>query len=140
MRDIRTRSGLRTRTASGFRCGRSDISETGYGDMTGSQPGFDRRVSGALDATPSRIPVVLGGCGSGRTWLLQRLQERAGRGAAQYIDVERCATTPERFLRGVPAPSRSPGHQGDHPPAPAREPFAPLLIFSPTARGGGGEA
>ena len=45
--------------------------------------------------------MILGGCGTGRTWLLQRVRERAGRGAAQYIDVERCATTPERFLQAV---------------------------------------
>src|SRR5919106_6734038 len=64
-----------------------------------------RRVTAALDATPSRIPVVLGGCGSGRTTLLQQLRERIGRTSAQYIDVERTATTPERFLRAVTAVS-----------------------------------
>jgi hypothetical protein len=64
-----------------------------------------RRVTAALDATPSRIPVVLGGCGSGRTTLLQQLRERIGRTSAQYIDVERTATTPERFLRAVSAMS-----------------------------------
>jgi hypothetical protein len=64
-----------------------------------------RRVTAALDASPSRIPVVLGGCGSGRTTLLQQLRERIGRTSAQYIDVERTATTPERFLRGVTAMS-----------------------------------
>jgi hypothetical protein len=107
--------------------------------MTGSQPGFDRRVHGALDAAPSRIPVVLGGCGSGRTWLLQRLQERAGRGAAQYIDVERCATTPERFLQAVTEPSPFPWHDGDRTPATAREAFDAVLTFFSTARGPGGE-
>src|SRR6187549_2417749 len=107
--------------------------------MTGSQPGFDRRVHGALDAAPSRIPVVLGGCGSGRTWLLQRLQERAGRGAAQYIDVERCATTPERFLQAVTEASPFPRHQGDRAPATAREAFDAVLTFFSTARGPGGE-
>jgi hypothetical protein len=64
-----------------------------------------RRVTAALDASPSRIPVVLGGCGSGRTTLLQQLRERIGRTSAQYIDVERTATTPERFLRAVTAVS-----------------------------------
>ena len=44
--------------------------------MTGPQAGFERRVQTALEASPSRIPVILGGCGSGRTWLLQRLRER----------------------------------------------------------------
>ena len=65
--------------------------------MTGSQAGFERRVQSALEASPSRIPVVVGGCGTGRTFLLQRLRERAARGTAQYVDVERCATTPEPF-------------------------------------------
>ncbi|MGH9346530.1 MAG: hypothetical protein ACRD26_04610, partial [Vicinamibacterales bacterium] len=69
--------------------------------MTGAQTGFERRIQSALEASPSRIPVVLGGCGTGRTYLLQRLRERADRGAAQYVDVERCATTPERFLDAV---------------------------------------
>ena len=107
--------------------------------MTGSQPGFDRRVHGALDAAPSRIPVVLGGCGTGRTWLLQRLRERTGRGAAQYIDVERCATTPERFLQSVTSASPFPWHGADRTPATAREAFDALLRFFDTARGPGGE-
>ena len=87
--------------------------------MTGSQPGFDRRVHAALDAAPSRIPVVLGGCGTGRTSLLQRLQNRTGRGAAQYIDVERCATTPERFLQSVTSASPFPWQGADRTPATA---------------------
>ncbi len=82
---------------------------------------------------------MLSGCGSGRTWLLQRLHERAGRGAAQYIDVERCATTPERFLQAVTQASPFPWHQGDHTPATAREAFDALLAFFSTARGPGGE-
>ena len=32
-----------------------------------------RRVMTALDASPSRIPVLLGGCGSGRTTLVRHL-------------------------------------------------------------------
>ena len=63
--------------------------------------GLERRVMAALDATPSRIPVVLGGCGTGRTTLLQALGDRLGRDVCQYIDVERSASTPERFLRAL---------------------------------------
>ena len=70
--------------------------------MVGSQAGFERRVQGAVEAAPSRIPVILGGCGTGRTWLVERLRDRLGRGAAQYIDVERSGTTPETFC-SVPA-------------------------------------
>jgi hypothetical protein len=108
--------------------------------MTGPQAGFERRVQNALDATPSRIPVVLGGCGTGRTWLLQRLRERgAVRSAAQYIDVERCATTPERFLQAVASSSPFPWHGADRTPATAREAFDALLVFFDTARAPGGE-
>jgi hypothetical protein len=107
--------------------------------MTGPQSGFERRVHGALDAMPSRIPVVLGGCGTGRTWLVQRLQERAGRGAAQYIDVERCATTPERFLHAVTGQTPFPWSHAGAPPATAREAFDALLVFFDTVRTPGGE-
>ena len=107
--------------------------------MTGPQAGFERRVYSALEASPSRIPVVLGGCGTGRTWLLQRLRERAGRGMAQYIDVERCATTPERFLEAVTAASPFPWHGSGHVPATAREAFDMLRVFFDTARAPGGE-
>src|SRR5258708_39954022 len=74
-----------------------------------------RRVAAALDASPSRIPVLLGGCGSGRTTLLRQLRERLGRTSVQHIDVERTATTPERFLRAVTAGAPVPGSQPAHP-------------------------
>jgi len=67
--------------------------------MLTARTALSRRVIAALDASPSRIPVLLGGCGSGRTTMLQQVRERLGRTAVQYIDVERTATTPERFLR-----------------------------------------
>jgi hypothetical protein len=60
-----------------------------------------RRITAALDATPSRIPVLLGGCGTGRTTLMNQIRERVGRSVSQYIDVERTATTPERFLKAL---------------------------------------
>src|SRR5437773_11661904 len=77
-----------------------------------------RRVTAALDASPSRIPVLLGGCGSGRTTLLQQLRERIGRTGAQYIDVERTGTTPERFLRAVTTVSVFPVTEAPPPPGP----------------------
>ena len=107
--------------------------------MTGPQAGFERRVQGALEAAPSRIPVVLGGCGTGRTELLQRIAERAGRGSAQYVDVERCATTPERFLQAVTSSSPFAWHAADRTPPNAREAFDALLAFFDTARAPGGE-
>jgi hypothetical protein len=71
--------------------------------MMVTRSGLERRGLSAVDATPSRIPVILGGCGSGRTQLLHRLRDRLGRTACQYIDVERTATTPERFLSAITA-------------------------------------
>ena len=84
-----------------------------------------RRLVAALDATPSRIPVLLGGCGSGRTTVLRQMHDRIGRTASQFIDVERTATTPERFLRAVTAASPFPGatSAGDAVAAGARGAF-----------------
>ena len=109
--------------------------------MTGSQAGFERRVQSALEASPSRIPVILGGCGTGRTFLLERLRERAGRGAAQYVDIERCATTPERFFDAVVSSSPFPPVSRPDPRAPinARDAFDALLAFFDTSRTPGGE-
>jgi hypothetical protein len=109
--------------------------------MTGSQAGFERRVQSALEASPSRIPVILGGCGTGRTFLLQRLRERAGRGAAQYIDIERCATTPERFLDAVVTASPFPpvARPEGRTPVNARDAFDALLAFLDTSRTPAGE-
>ena len=107
--------------------------------MAAPHVGFERRVLGALEAAPSRIPVVLGGCGTGRTSLLQRLRERLGRGAAQYIDVERCTTTPERFLQAVTAASPFPWTAADRQPATARGAFDALIAFFNAARAPGGE-
>jgi len=67
--------------------------------------GLERRVLAALDATPPRIPVVIGGCGSGRTTLLHAINDRMGRDQCQYVDVERAASTPERFHQAFAAAS-----------------------------------
>ena len=107
--------------------------------MTGQNNGFERRVLSALESAPSRIPVVLGGCGSGRTTMLHRMRDRIGRTAAQYVDIERCATTPERFLQAVTGASPFPWHAADRQPATAREAFDILLAFFDTARAPGGE-
>jgi hypothetical protein len=73
---------------------------------------IDARLADALAATPPRIPVVPGWCGSGRTDALLRLQSRLGADRCQYVDVERVATTPERFLESLTArtPFTMPGH------------------------------
>ena len=96
-----------------------------------------RRIVSALDASPSRIPVLVGGCGSGRTTLLQQLRERLGLTSAQFIDVERTATTPERFLRAVAATTPFPLSEGA--PTGARGAFDATLAFFARARNGAGE-
>ena len=96
-----------------------------------------RRIVAALDASPSRIPVLVGGCGSGRTALLQQLRDRLGRTSAQSIDVERTATTPERFLRAVAATAPFPVSEGA--PAGARGAFDATLAFFARARTAAGE-
>src|SRR5918994_2805149 len=96
-----------------------------------------RRLTAALDASPSRIPVLVGGCGSGRTTLLQQLRDRLGRTSAQHIDVERTATTPERFLRAVAATAPFPVSETG--PAGARAAFDATLAFLARARSVGGE-
>jgi hypothetical protein len=99
-----------------------------------------RRVAAALDASPSRIPVLVGGCGSGRTTLMHQLRERFGRTASQYIDVERTATTPERFLRAVSAVSPFPVTDASSPGQPgARAAFELALAFFTRAKTAGSE-
>ena len=71
--------------------------------MIPERPSLERRVLSSLDGSAGglRIPVVLGGCGTGRTSLLLRLRDLIGRSSAHYVDVERIATTPERFLKSM---------------------------------------
>ncbi len=83
---------------------------------------------------------MLGGCGTGRTSLLLRLRDLIGRTQAQYVDVERVATTPERFLTALRESSPFPGHpygtaNGAQPSA--REAFDASLAFLDTARAPG---
>jgi len=110
---------------------------------------LSRRLTAALDASPSRIPVLLGGCGSGRSTILQQLRDRIGRTSAQFIDVERVATTPERFLRAVtvasPFPVTNSNNAGNvnNPAAPdlggARAAYDRTVEFFTRARTAAGE-
>jgi hypothetical protein len=105
--------------------------------MTASRPALERRLLAAVDATPSRIPVLLGDFRTGRTQLLCRLRDRLGRTNCQQIDVERSATTPERFHHAVvsASPFRMPARAE---PASAREAFDAMLAFLDQARASGG--
>ena len=97
-----------------------------------------RRVLAALDAVPPRIPVLVGGSGTGKTTVVQLIRDRIGRGATEHIDVERTATTPERFFRSVA--SASPFPVSDQIPAGARQAFDATLAFLTRAKTGSGEA
>ena len=105
--------------------------------MLTPRSGLTRRVLAALDASPRRIPVLVGGCGSGRTTLLRQLHDRIGRTSAQYIDVERTATTPERFLHAIVA--RTPFPFSDTSPVGVRAAFDTTLALFARARAAGGE-
>jgi hypothetical protein len=108
-----------------------------YESLTASRPALERRILAAIDASPSRIPVVLGDFRTGRTQLLYRLRERLGRTQCQHIDLERAATTPERFYQAVIA--ASPFRVAPRPdPASARDAFDALLAFLDQSRIGGG--
>jgi hypothetical protein len=80
--------------------------------MIVERPTVERRVLDSLEA--SRIPVILGGDGTGRTSLLLRLADHVG-GPGQYLDLAAAASTPERCfmsiqsaLRGAPPPPATP--------------------------------
>ena len=110
--------------------------------MIPERPSLERRVLAALDGSNGsgpRIPVVLGGSGSGRTSLLLRLRDLIGRNETQYVDVERVATTPERFLKTIQSASPFPPlpHAAPAAEAGAREAFDATLAFLDTARPAG---
>ncbi|MPZ20430.1 MAG: hypothetical protein GEV06_21330 [Luteitalea sp.] len=64
------------------------------------------RLAPTLRDSSARLPVVIGGCGSGRTSLLFCLRSLLG-GArvCQYVDLERIVSTPERFVHALVARS-----------------------------------
>jgi hypothetical protein len=80
---------------------------------------------------------VLGDFRTGRTQLLYRVRERLGRTQCQHIDLERAATTPERFYQAITqaSPFRVPPRVE---PASAREAFDAMLVFLDQSRTGGG--
>ena len=111
--------------------------------MIPERPSLERRVLTALEGTASgvpRIPVVLGGCGSGRTSLLLRVRDLLGRNACQYIDVERIATTPERLFQAIRDVSPFAFQSGSRPvrsDATARMAFDATLTWLGAARAPG---
>ncbi len=88
-----------------------------------------------LTEDAGRIPVVVGPCGAGRTSLLHRLHADFGPSESQYVNVERTASTPERFLAALTGASPF----LDARPAPValgpRQAFDAVLAFLAGARG-----
>ena len=111
--------------------------------MIPERPSLERRVLTALEGTASgvpRIPVILGGCGTGRTSLLLRVRDLLGRSACQYIDVERVATTPERLFQAIRDVSPFAFHTSPvalRAEATARAAFDATLVWLGTARAPG---
>jgi hypothetical protein len=105
--------------------------------MMAPHAGLERRILSALEASPPRIPVVLGGCGTGRTTALHALVDRIGRDQCQYIDVERAASTPERFFDAVSTAAPFPSAPSFERPRSAREAFTHTLAYFNRSRGTG---
>ncbi len=95
---------------------------------------FVERVASMLATDPAAIPVVVGGCGSGRTTMLRRLQQTCGPEACQYIDVERAATTPERFHEAIVSGSPFVTQGVERTPTAPRAAYDATLAFLATAR------
>ncbi len=80
---------------------------------------------------------MLGDFRTGRTQLLHRIRERIGRTQSQHIDLERSATTPERFYHAVT--QASPFRVAPRAePATARDAFDAMLAFLDQSRTGAG--
>lgn len=103
---------------------------------------IDRRLTARLRDRQSAQPiaVLVGGCGSGRTERLRRLQQTLGDTASQYIDLERVSTTPERCYHTVVrhSPFVCDGAERARP-ANARDAWDALLHFFMAAHTPSGE-
>jgi hypothetical protein len=98
--------------------------------------GLEVLLLGALTADPQVVPVVVGAGGSGRTRALLAVRDRLGASNAQYLDLERVATTPEQFLRTLIAhsPFATPDGQLPARPATPRAAFDETISFLAGAR------
>jgi hypothetical protein len=102
--------------------------------MDTAPPDFESRLMAALEETPSRIPVVLGPCGSGRTTALRRLGARLPPGASQYVDFDRVTSTPERCFARVTTDSPFTPPAAAVPLVGPGEAHARLLVYFDRAR------
>src|SRR5262245_49281788 len=92
--------------------------------MIVERPSVERRVLDSLEA--SRIPVILGGDGTGRTSLRLRLATLVG-SPGQYLDLSAAASTPERCFTAIHAAVN--GASSATPPASPREAFDALMAL-----------
>ena len=99
---------------------------------------FESTVAAVLDSTPSRIPVVLGPCGAGRTSLLLRAAGRFGRPLSQYVALDRAVSTPERFFAELSAASPFARPRPVAPPESPREAFDWIAALLSGARSADG--
>ncbi|MFO7694322.1 MAG: hypothetical protein R6V57_14640 [Vicinamibacterales bacterium] len=102
--------------------------------MRGSLTGIEARLASALAEAPSRIPVLVGPCGSGRTRALQRVRDESPPGSCHYIDVERVMASPEQFSRRVISESPLDWPVPGRPPDGPRDAYNRTLTFLTTAR------
>ena len=104
------------------------------------RPALERRIAASLDA--GRIPVVLGGCGTGRSSLLLRLAQSLRPVRGQYLGISSIATTPERCLEAVVGACPFKLRNGQLPSLPTtpRAAFDGLLAFFDEATVDGGPA
>jgi hypothetical protein len=99
---------------------------------------LDSRLTAALGESPSRIPVLVGACGAGRTTTLRRMAAARGPGAAQYVDFESITSTPERFYGALTrdSPLRFASAPGPVGPADARDRIVRYFSEAEAADGG----
>lgn len=95
---------------------------------------LDRRLDDVVAGEQPAAPLLVGGCGCGRTTVLERLARLAGTSRCQLVDVERTATTPERFYRTLVATSPFLAAHDAGAPASPREAFDATLAFLASAR------
>jgi hypothetical protein len=96
--------------------------------VTVQRPALERRVLASLDG--SRIPVLLGACGTGRTSVLLRLERVLDPAHSQFLDLSAVASTPERCLKAVVEGSRFPVPAGvPRAPETARAAFDALTTL-----------
>lgn len=97
------------------------------------------RVLTVLRAPTPGIPLLLGGCGSGRTRLLHDVAAQVSAETMPvYLDVERLATTPEQCYRSLLRHVRV-AEGPEAPPAPAslgcpRDAFSAILLLLTSSR------